>query len=274
MSFSKECFEAVTDVWERYRDFSGRRGALKELKKRPKIYRSISLSDEEKQLIDDLYEKNYGKRVPYGWHRYFYTVSGRFTPEYITGIAFNAEFEQYENYNRSYRDVLADKNFLPLIAKGTGIRTPVTVLAGNRGIYQDHRGRFVAKEEVERILDRAGRVFVKPSLNSSEGKECFEVKFVDGVDEISGTRVEDFLNCMKADFVIQEYIECSDDLCKLHNRSVNTFRICSYRWKDEIRICPIVLRMGVGNSCVDNASAGGIYIGVEENGNLLSKAHY
>ena len=41
---------------------------------------------------------------------------------------------------------------------------------------------------------------------------------------------------------------------------------------DKIKVAPITMRIGQGGSVVDNAHAGGIFIGVSEDGKLLKEA--
>ena len=40
-----------------------------------------------------------------------------------------------------------------------------------------------------------------------------------------------------------------------------------------VKICSMILRMGIGDSKVDNASSGGITVGIQESGNLKRKAY-
>ena len=73
-------------------------------------------------------------------------------------------------------------------------------------------------------------------------------------------------------FVIQNCIECCDEIKRLNPSSVNTFRIITYRWKNEVYHMPAIMRIGVGRKDVDNAHAGGIFIGISDEGILRDKA--
>lgn len=49
--------------------------------------------------------------------------------------------------------------------------------------------------------------------------------------------------------------------------------VMTYVWNEEVKCCPIILRIGQGRKNVDNAHAGGMFIGVKENGQLCREAY-
>ena len=74
------------------------------------------------------------------------------------------------------------------------------------------------------------------------------------------------------DFVIQKKLKCHASIAEIYSGSVNTFRIVTYLWHGNIIHCPLVLRIGRGNACVDNASSGGMFIAVDDDGTLHANA--
>ena len=52
-------------------------------------------------------------------------------------------------------------------------------------------------------------------------------------------------------------------MAALHPASLNTVRICTLKLKDRVVVFRPVLRMGRGNSVVDNAAQGGIIVAVD-----------
>lgn len=46
----------------------------------------------------------------------------------------------------------------------------------------------------------------------------------------------------------------------------------TYIWKGEIIVAPIIMRIGQGGACVDNAHAGGMFIAIDNDGVLHEKA--
>lgn len=72
---------------------------------------------------------------------------------------------------------------------------------------------------------------------------------------------DDFLK--HGPFVIEELIEQGEEMAVLHPESINTLRLATFRIKDQVVIYGAAVRMGTGNSIVDNAGSGGIYCHVD-----------
>lgn len=64
---------------------------------------------------------------------------------------------------------------------------------------------------------------------------------------------------MHGPFVIEELIEQGEEMAALHRESINTLRIATFKIKDEVIIYGAGIRMGTGNSIVDNAGSGGLF---------------
>lgn len=58
----------------------------------------------------------------------------------------------------------------------------------------------------------------------------------------------------------------------LYSEAVNTFRVITYLWDGEVFHVPLALRIGQGGSYLDNAHAGGMFIGVNDLGELNDEA--
>ena len=74
--------------------------------------------------------------------------------------------------------------------------------------------------------------------------------------------------CKRLFGCIQEIIKCHESIKNIYPKSVNTFRIITYIIENEVHYCPIIMRIGCGGSVIDNASAGGIFIALEDDGTL------
>lgn len=72
------------------------------------------------------------------------------------------------------------------------------------------------------------------------------------------------------DFIIQEFLDQSDYLKQFNPTSVNTIRMNTYRdvKTGEIHILGAVLRIGQKDAVVDNATAGGVFVGIDDEGKL------
>lgn len=241
-------------------------------KKRVEIYSKISLTEEQKNQIDNFYKENYGKKVPHTWHRHFMAFTGNFDEKYIPELLYIPEFEAYMNLNKSYSFVFSDKNILPYFANCAGVRIPETIISCTKGVFRNEQNQIIDKEEVLSIFCDVGKVFIKPSVDTGSGVNCFVIDLSGGKDIISGKKIEDIIKEMGADFVVQKLIKCHKSITDIYSGSVNTFRVISYLWNGEVRLLPAIMRIGRGGNFVDNAHAGGMFIAVDDDGTLHKTA--
>lgn len=240
--------------------------------RRVKIYSLVNLTEEQKRQIDDFYLKNYGHKIPYKYFQHIMAFTGNFDEKYFPELIYAPEFDLYMHADPAYTRVLGDKNLLPLLASQAGIGAPKTVLSRMAGIFRDEQNHIISRAQFEDKLANLGKAFAKPSIDSYGGKNCLAICMKNGIDEKSGKTAKELINALGRDFVIQEWLNCHETLTKIYPYSVNTFRIMTYLWKDKIYHLPIVMRVGRGGSCVDNASSGGIFVAIDDDGTLHKTA--
>ncbi len=102
------------------------------------------------------------------------------------------------------------------------------------------------------------KLFLKP-LDSVGGKGVLLLN-----KQTLEAQVDKYLtDLLNNSFLHQEVIKQHEDINKVYSKSINTLRIETYINNEyEIKILSVIMRFGVGNSIVDNASAGGFYISV------------
>lgn len=264
----------VLNTYDRVLSILAHNNEVKKFKdpRRASIYQKVNLTSEQKQKIDKIYIENYGRKVPYIWHRHFTAFTGKFDEKYIPELLYIPEFEAYMNLNNEYLNVFSDKNVLPYIAKNADVRMPETICSCTKGIYRDGKNAIIRRNELMYLISKAGSVFVKPSLDSSSGNGCAIINIESGIDRNSGKMLEDIIKDLGSDFVVQEKLTCHSSLANIYPKSVNTFRIITYLWKNEIKAMPAILRIGSGGNYLDNAHAGGMFIAVDEDGTLHKTA--
>ncbi len=240
--------------------------------KRKAIYETVTLTEAQKRAIDDLYSKHYGEKIPYVWHQHFTAFTGKFDVNYFPESLFIPEFEHYMNSNREYARAFEDKNILPMIAGAMGVKMPKTVLANCFGIFKDANGNMCNIEQAVSLISDAGELFVKPTVDSCSGQGCQVLYLQNGIDQNSGLSCEELLHKLGDNFVMQERLKCHSTIANIYSNSVNTFRIMTYRWKNEIKHAPIIMRIGQGGACVDNAHAGGMFIALDDDGTMHKTA--
>jgi hypothetical protein len=77
----------------------------------------------------------------------------------------------------------------------------------------------------------------------------------------------------KENYIVQLRVKGQKEYEKLHPHSLNTIRIITYIADNDVYHAPLCLRVGCGHSTVDNIHAGGIGIGVTDDG-VLKKYGY
>lgn len=231
------------------------------------ISKSFSFTKENKDAVDDFFCSNYGQRIPYDWHKYFSAHSGVFDPRYFPNFLLSAYFEYFININRHYVWAFVDKNVLPYIASSAGVKMPRTILSMTCDVLRDGDSRVINYKQAESILTSSGDVFCKKSKDSYGGKGCFILNF-----KGSKNPIVEIQNRLGSDFIIQEIVQCHKSIEVIYPRSVNTFRVVTYRWKEGFHQMPVFMRVGQGGAIVDNGASGGMFLGVHSDGSLTGKA--
>lgn len=203
------------------------------------------------------------------WHEYYKNFNG-FSVKYLPEDIYFIEIIPNLN-NQSLRNAYADKNMYD--KNFPEFRTPKTYLRNINGRYLNTNYLNVNEKIIfEELKD--GEYIIKPSLDTCGGKNVEilnkkDNKFMLGNNII---KINDLLKKYYKNFIIQEKIKQHNLLERIHPSSLNTIRITSYRYMEEITILSAVLRMGSGGSRVDNASKGGIIVGIDlEKGKIKLK---
>ncbi len=77
-------------------------------------------------------------------------------------------------------------------------------------------------------------------------------------------------------FLVQEFLKQHDDINKINNTSVNTLRVISTHWNEDVHILAAMIRLGAKeDKIVDNADAGGTFVGIDiETGKLKEYGYF
>lgn len=260
--------EASYCMGQRY----GERKKIHDLRRRNLINR-VTLSRQQKHLIDTFYKENYGRKIAYDWHRLYQSFTGKFAVDYFPDVLFSGKLEPLLDKN-PYNDVLEDKNLLHIYGVCKNVRTPIVYASRCAGMLRNGGLEQITKIEFYDFMKNIGKVVIKPSVQSGSGRHIRFIKVKNGVDIFTGDPIEDIVEMYgNEDFVIQECVECSRDLSNIYPIAVNTFRIMTYILDGEIFACPGILRIGQKGSKLDNAHAGGMFIGIDDDGFLRDEAY-
>ena len=129
-------------------------------------------------------------------------------------------------------------------------------------IYDENNEIITISQMVDILTAEDGREFVVKVSSGTGGGIGVTI----GTFAKVKTTIEKLLN-NKTDFIIQPLISQHPELSKFNPTSINTLRLMTMRCHGEIHFVSAILRMGNGGR-VDNASSGGISIGMDIFGKL------
>lgn len=123
-----------------------------------------------------------------------------------------------------------------------------------------------ASYEEFRALISAHDCIVKP-CDEMRGRGIYRIC----KDEVSDSR-ELYESCVKARMLVEQCVESCEDLKAFHPQSLNTIRVVTISNTEKAEVFGSFFRMGVGNSIVDNAHAGGIFAQINvDDGVIISE---
>lgn len=170
--------------------------------------------------------------------------------------------------------LLRDKLLFSIFLEGLGLRGPKNVY------YYDGKELLdmASKKAVgEAILLSSGdnRLFCKP-LGGECGKGIFVLDIKNGQlyvgkEKITYNQLLDRLGQER--FLLQDFVVQHEEMSRLHPQSINTIRLVTVRsLKDGcLHVMPSIMRIGAGDSVVDNTSQGGLAVGINLESGYLKK---
>lgn len=247
--------DIIDNVITKFSDFGYIRYFIKD--KREKI--SIRLN---KTQINEIkkYFKSFFK-INMLFHTFYYEKTGVFDVRYIPDDKWFTDIDRYFN-NRKKAKILDHKSYYERMFAGVSVKHPETIVHRINGFWFDSNMNMISYQEVKNIIADENSLFIKLSSSSCGGR---------GVTHISNENILlEFEHAVKHkhDIVIQREIRQHSELYKVGANSVNSLRILSILNDREVLIYSSILRMGIGESKVDNTSSGGIVCGIKDDGSL------
>ncbi|MEM1376648.1 MAG: sugar-transfer associated ATP-grasp domain-containing protein [Pseudomonadota bacterium] len=156
---------------------------------------------------------------------------------------------------------VSDKRLFRKIMEAAALPVVREVLFIEDGVVMDSDDvRLTRNIARDRILAEPNGVFIKP-IDGSLGRNTFVASNDTFLDEFS----------FQGGWLVQPRLNQHPDLNRLFPNSINTLRVHSYVENDTVLLDLAILRMGSGQSIVDNASSGGLHASVDLNtGRLLT----
>lgn len=247
--------------------------------KNTKRYRKFS----EAGLLND-FDESYISEVKSYWSKYYkveidpvlhiaiYNLTGKRDVRIVPRDQMHNDFIPL--FNDGYMDAgYQDKNIYDILIKTS--RAPQIILKRVRGNFFNTENRQLNYEEAENelLIGEHKKFIVKPSnTNNGVGIELLEIH--QGKLSMKGDLInlKNLSTLYGHNFTVQAVIRQHEIMKRPHPASVNTLRMVTQRWNNKIEYLLTFARFGAGNSVKDNAGAGGICVGVKEDGSFLNYA--
>lgn len=170
----------------------------------------------------------------------------------------------------NYRIVFNDKYLCVLLCRAMGIRTPQTYGVVNpKEDYRAQIRRWLQSRQAEALI-------IKP-LFGERGRDIVLAERSNDAVVIRKAEaiipLQDYF--LEEQAIVQEFLSQDSRMAAFSPHSVNTIRVVTMITpQDQVLILNAYLRTGVGNSYVDNFSAGGVSPGIDlETGKLKAYAY-
>ena len=219
------------------------------------------------------------KEIPYYYFKRLYRKDIKNYLDYLSTKEVNAIGNSKLLHKPGYKNLLENKLFFALFSEKCSIKTPrlISYNLGNSFYFENRNITISSKKELVAFFEtvftstNTEAVFFRPPSDYG-GKGCFKLNKNRLITEIDA-RYESLVNGC---FVHTEAIKQHEDINIMHSKSVNTIRFISLITPENtIEIISAFMRFGVGDSVLDNSSAGGFYVGINlNNGTLKASGMY
>lgn len=207
--------------------------------------------------------------IHYDVKPYFYSMLSQYTfdfPLYQAinqAIMFNCMIRKLNPINASV--VLANKGMYSILFKD--FNRPNELLKNCNNILTDQNNNLVSFNEGINIILQYNKPFIiKPAIDSHGGRN---VKIISDYNKDS---LINLLTEYKCNYVVQSLVEQSVQTQQFNPTSLNTFRVLTLFLNGKISVLSCILRCGGSGAFVDNASSGGMFIGINKNNGKLTRA--
>ncbi len=232
--------------------------AIRLLKPSKENFKDYRLTKQNRKEIKKLWN---GVRVNEDWFRFFNSIKretdGTFDARYIP-MDFSYTFLHPYFNNTPFTYAFDDKNMYDLYFHD--IAMPRTIFRIIEGVLLDAEYNRISQEKALLLCREEGRVIVKPTDYTTSGGSNISIW---NADKDEDNRWMNFRNC-----IVQEVIKQHLDMALLYSGSINSIRMVTFYDENGARVLGSIVRMGANGSVIDNASNGGLFCGIHEDGKL------
>lgn len=214
----------------------------------------------DKKAIEEVWKGIYVNDV---WSRYYNGIErekkGAFDARYIP-LDIEACFvdDWFNDINAAL--AIDDKNMYDMYFHD--VNMPKTVGRIINHTFLDEKYNSISIDTLLERCSLAKHIIMKPSIGSMAGHGIVFWNEDEGVDVLKKFLLE------HDNYLLQELIHQHEEINKIYPQSVNSIRIVTCNFKGKTEVLSAVIRVGQGGNKLDNASQGGLFCGINEDGTL------
>jgi hypothetical protein len=221
--------------------------------------------------IKEYWRNHYGKPVNPLWHMIYANVIGKQDVRYIPHHIWRVEIHPFFN-KIPMKHALLDKNLSDVLFNG--YNAPETIIKRMHSRYYGYDNKPISrKDAIDRIYSGPPEQIIKAS-DTDRGYGVRKLVLDSGKIVLNGksSTMDDLEKLYGPNFIVQSKIIQHRVMAAPHPDSVNTVRLVTFRWGDDIGVLLAFARFGRDRKVIDNATGGGLCCGIDEQGLLNSRA--
>lgn len=170
-----------------------------------------------------------------------------------------------------------DKFVFYQYCKSLGMPYPQTIGLVSKGEVSWYDGETNGVLPLDSVKEKSFDGFCK-EVNGESGNGAFNLKveaghLYDREEEISLDELRNRFG--NATFIIQEKLKNHPAIDAVYDKSLNTIKLITFLNDDgTVDFFDSVMRFGAGGNFVDNASRGGVFVGIEEDGTMQEVGYH
>lgn len=217
----------------------------------------------------DYWKDKTNRKVDPALHLAFMNLNGKKEPKLVSYGIMNYEiYPVFNDYGMA--TYYGDKNIYDRTIQPSN--TVVTVLRGIRGKYFDSFYNHIQPHEALELLLKTDKdMIIKPSRsNNGMGISKFNIREGEIYIGEKTISIDDLLFEYNGNFIIQEMLEQHPNMAEPHPSSVNSLRMVTLRWKNEIKYLLAYVRIGSNGDIRDNGDTDtDPRVGIQDNGEFF-----
>lgn len=144
----------------------------------------------------------------------------------------------------------------------------------NGQFFDGDRNCISCKESIELLMNLNEDLIIKPIIDSSCGRNVRKIFYSSEQETACREEIlEKLFLEYRSNFIIQEVVEQAEETALFNPGSLNTIRMTSLNLNGKTSILSSIFRCGQNNNIVDNAGAGGLVVGLNQDGYLNQYAY-